>query len=147
MSKEKDYLRASALQAIDKENKKFKDLTQETSRKRAGKNKIACIKEKRMKQNEANSVILTLIDLVGKVVDHYCFLDDDSEEERWHRGIVLEKVKSTKYFMRCHQLPDKIMPCDLQLDFKSYKLKLVDLSPKDLVGASVRHLLKDDRTG
>ena len=147
MSKEKDYLRASALQAIDKENKKFKDLTQETSRKRAGKNKIACIKEKRMKQNEANSVILTLIDLVGKVVDHYCYLDDDSEEERWHRGIVLEKVKSTKYFMRCHQLPDKIMPCDLQLDFKSYKLKLVDLSPKDLVVASVRHLLKDDRTG
>ena len=147
MSKEKDYLRASALQAIDKENKKFKDLTQETSRKRAGKNKIACIKEKRMKQNEANSVILTLIDLVGKVVDHYCYLDDDSEEERWHRGIALEKVKSTKYFMRCHQLPDKIMPCDLQLDFKSYKLKLVDLSPKDLVGASVRHLLKDDRTG
>ena len=147
MSKEKDYLRASALQAIDKENKKFKDLTQETSRKRAGKNKIACIKEKRMKQNEANSVILTLIDLVGKVVDHYCYLDDDSEEERWHRGIVLEKVKSTKYFMRCHQLPDKIMPCDLQLDFKSYKLKLVDLSPKDLVGASVRHLLKDDRSG
>ena len=147
MSKEKDYLRARALQATDKEIKKFKDLTQETSRKRAGKNKIACIKEKRMKQNEPNSVILTSNDLVGKVVDHFCYLDDDSEEERWHRGIVLEKVKSAKYLMQCHQLLDKIMPCDLQLDFKSYKLKLVDIAPKDLVGASVRHLLKDDRTG
>ena len=92
-------------------------------------------------------MILTLNDLVGKVVDHFCYLDDDSEKERWHRGLLLEKVKSTKYLMRYHQLPDKIVPCDLQHDFKSDKLKLVDLAPKDLVGASVRHLLKDDETG
>ena len=49
--------------------------------------------------------------------------------------------------MRYYQLSDKIVPCDLQHDFKSDKIKLVDLAPKDLVGASVRHLLKDDETG
>ena len=91
-------------------------------------------------------VILTLNDFFGKVVDHFCYLDDDSQEERWHRGIVLEKVKSTKYLIRYHQLPDKIVPCELQHDFKSDKLKLVDLAPEDLVGASVHHLLKDDET-
>ena len=85
---------------------------------------------------------MTLNDLVGKLVDHFCYLNDDSEEER---GIVLEKVTSTKYLMRYHQLPDKIVPCDLA--DKSDKLKLVDLAPKDLVGASVRHLLEDDETG
>ena len=147
LSKEKEYLRARALQTTDKENKKFKDLTQEACRKRAGENKIPCKKEKRIKQNETNSVILTLNDLIGKVVHHFCYLDDDSEEERWHRGILLEKVKSTKYLMRYHQLRDKIVPCDIKHDFKSDKLKLVDLAPKDLVGASVRHLLKDDETG
>ena len=147
LSKELEFFRACALQATDKENKKFKDMTQETSRKRAGENKIACKKEKRIKQNETNSVILTLNDLIGKVVHHFCYLDDDSEEERWHRGILLEKVKSTKYLMRYHQLRDKTVPCDIKHDFKSDKLKLVDLAPKDLVGASVRHLLKDDETG
>ena len=48
LSKEKESLRARALQATDKENKKIKDLTQETSRKRAGENKIDCKKEKRI---------------------------------------------------------------------------------------------------
>ena len=147
LSKEKGSLRACALQATDKENKKFKDLAQEASRKMAGENKIACKKEKRIKQNEKNSVILTLNDIVGKVVDHFCYLNDDSEEERWHRCIVLEKVKSTKYLMPYHQLPDKIVPYGIQHDFKSDKLKLVYLASKDLVGASVRHLPKDDETG
>ena len=147
LSKKKEYLRACALQATEKENKKFKDLAQETSRKRAGENKIACKKEKRIKQNEKNSVILTLNDLVGKVVDHFCYLNDDSEEERWHKRNVLEKVKSTKYLMPYHQLPDKIVQYDIQHDFKSDKLKLVCLASKDLVGASVRHLLRDDETG
>ena len=134
LSKEKESLRARALQATDKENKKFQDLTPETSRKRAEENKIAC--EKKKKQNETNSVILTLNDLVDKVVDHFCYLDDNSEQERWQRSTVLEKVKSTKYLMRYHQLLDKIVPCDLQHDFNL-----------DLVGASVGHLLKDDETG
>ena len=38
--------------------------------------------------------------------------------------------------MRYHQLLDKIVPCDLQHDFNL-----------DLVGASIGHLLKDDKTG
>ena len=49
--------------------------------------------------------------------------------------------------MPYHQLPDKIVQYDIQEDFKSDKLKLVCLASKDLVGASVLHLLKDDETG
>ena len=99
MSKEKDFLKSPALQATDKENKKFKDLAQEASRKRAGENKNTCKKEKGIEQNETNLVILMLNDLVGKIVDHFCYLDNNSEEERWHRGTELEKVKTTKYLM------------------------------------------------
>ena len=52
LSEEKESLKARALQATDKENKRFKDLTQKTSRKRAGENKIDCKKEKRIKKKK-----------------------------------------------------------------------------------------------
>ena len=52
LPKEKESLRAHALQATDKENEKLKDLTQKTSRKRAGENKIVKKKKElnKMKQ-------------------------------------------------------------------------------------------------
>ena len=34
-------------------------------------------------------------DLVEKVVDHFCYLDDDVEEERRNRGAVIEKAGSS----------------------------------------------------
>ena len=46
LSKEKESLRARALQATNKENKKFKDLTQATSTKRAGEIKLLVKKKK-----------------------------------------------------------------------------------------------------
>ena len=34
-------------------------------------------------------------DLVGKVVDHFCYLDDDADEERRNRAVVIEKAGSS----------------------------------------------------
>ena len=48
LSKEKESLRARALQATNKENKKFKDLTQATTRKRAGEIKLLVKKKKEL---------------------------------------------------------------------------------------------------
>ena len=56
LSEEKESLKARALQATDKENKRFKDLTQKTSRKRAGENKIDCKKEKRIKKKKMKQI-------------------------------------------------------------------------------------------
>ena len=36
------------------------------------------------------AVVTSTDDLVGKVVDHFCYLDDDAEEEEWNRGVVME---------------------------------------------------------
>ena len=49
--------------------------------------------------------------------------------------------------MRYHECPDKFYSCSLLQDFKENHIKVVDLKPADLIGASVEHLLKDDDTG
>ena len=86
-------------------------------------------------------------DLVGKVVDHFCYLDNDAEEEEWNRGIVIEKTESSKYLLCYHSCQDKLYTWDLNQDFKSNCIILVSLRSKDLVGVSVRHLLADDQAG
>ena len=49
--------------------------------------------------------------------------------------------------VRYHECPDKFYSCSLLQDFKENHVKVVDLKPVDLVGASVKLLLKDDDTG
>ena len=41
----------------------------------------------------------------------------------------------------------KFYSCSLLQDFKENHVKVADLKPADLVGASVKHLLNDDDTG
>ena len=93
------------------------------------------------------AVVTSTDDLVGKVVDHFCYLDDDAEEEEWNRGVVIEKTGSSKYLLCYHSCQDKLYTRDLNQDFKSNRIRLVSLRPRDLVGASVRHLLADDQSG
>ena len=49
--------------------------------------------------------------------------------------------------VRYHKCLDQFYSCSLLQDFKENHLKVVDLKSADLVGASVKHLLKDDDTG
>ena len=49
--------------------------------------------------------------------------------------------------VRYHKCLDQFYSCSLLQNFKENHIKVVDLKPADLVGASVKHLLKDDDTG
>ena len=91
------------------------------------------------------AVVTSTNDLVGKVVDHFCYLDNDAE--KWNRGVVIEKTGSSKYLLCYHSCQDKLYTQDLKQDFKSNRIRLVSLKPQDLVGASVQHLRADDQSG
>ena len=55
------------------------------------------------KGKESSEAVVTVTeDLVGKVVVHFCCLDDDTEEEEWKRGVAIEKTGSSKYFLCYH---------------------------------------------
>ena len=98
-------------------------------------------------KESSETVVTSTDDLVGKVVDHFCYLNDDAEEEEWKRGVVIEKTGSSIYLLCYHSSQDKLYIWNLNQDFKSNCIRLVSLRPRDLVGASVRHLLADDQSG
>ena len=93
------------------------------------------------------AVVTSTDDLVGKVEDHFCYLDDDTEEEEWNRGVVIETTGSSKHLLCYHSCLEKLYNRDLNQDFKSNRIRLVSLRPRNLVGASVRHLLAHGQSG
>ena len=60
------------------------------------------------------AVVTSTDDLVGKVVDHFCYLDDDAEEEEWNRGALIEKTGSSKYLLCYHFRQDILYTWDLK---------------------------------
>ena len=114
------------------------------NRKRVLKNGNSQQKTKKARECETATILSSVDELIGKVIDHYCFLED--EDESWNRGVVVEK-SGARFLVRYHECPDKFYTCSLLQDFKHNHVKIVDLKPADLVEASVRHLLKDDDTG
>ena len=74
-------------------------------------------------------------------------MDDDAEEEEWNREVVIEKTGSSKYLLYYHSCQDKLYNQELNQDFKSNHIRLVSLRPRDLVRASVRHVLADGQSG
>ena len=54
------------------------------------------------------TVVTSTDDLVGKVVDHFCYLEDDAEEKEWNRGVVIKKTGSSKYLLCYHSCQDKL---------------------------------------
>ena len=94
----------------------------------------------------SKAVVTSTDDLVGKVVDHFCYLDNDAEEKEWNRGVVIEKAQSSKSLLFYHSCQYKLCTRDLNQDFKSNCIRIVSLRIRDLVGASLRHLLVDDQS-
>ena len=147
LEKEKAILKERASKATLKEAQKYQlndNTTLTQSRKRGRKNDTIQQKTKKARECEVATVLSSVDELIGKVIDHYCFLED--EDESWNRGVVVEK-SGTKFLVRYHVCPDKFYSRSLLQDFKEHHVKVVDLKPADLVGASVKHLLKDDDTG
>ena len=147
MEKEKAILKERASKATLKEAQKYQlndNTTLTQSRKRGRKNDTIQQKTKKARECEVATVLSSVDELIGKVIDHYCFLED--EDESWNRGVVVE-TSGTKFLVRYHECPDKFYSRSLLQDFKENHAKFFDLKPADLVEASFKHLLKHDDTG
>ena len=147
LEKEKQILKERASKATLKEAQKYQvkgNATLTQNRKRVIKNGNSQQKTKKARECETATILSSVDELIGKVIDHYCFLED--EGELWNRGVVVEK-SGAKFLVRYHECPDKFYACSLLQDFKDNHVKIVDLKPADLVGISGKHLLKDDGTG
>ena len=81
-------------------------------------------------------------ELVGKVVDHFCYLDEE-DKQGWHRGVVLAMSGKDRFQMCYNDFPDVIYSRQIYKDFKLRYVRLVELKPKDLLGASIWHMYKD----
>ena len=57
------------------------------------------------------------------------------------------EISGAKFLVRYHECPDKFYSRSLLQDFKENHVKVVDLKLDDLVGASIKHLLKNEDTG
>ena len=68
-------------------------------------------------------VVSSLSDLVGKIIDHLCFLGDENTE-RWVRVAVLESIGKSQFLVRYHYFPDKTFSQQLYkgLQGRSYKI-------------------------
>ena len=119
LEKEKAILKERASQATFKEAQNYQlndNTTLIQKRKRGQKNDNPQQKTKKARECEAATVLSSVDELIGKVIDHYCFLQDE-DESRWRWGVVVEK-SDTKFLMRYHECPDKFYSCSLLQDFK-----------------------------
>ena len=82
LEKEKAILKERASQATFKEAQNYQlndNTTLIQKRKRGQKNDNAQQKTKKARECEAATVLSSVDELIGKVIDHYCFLQDEDE--------------------------------------------------------------------
>ena len=81
-------------------------------------------------------------ELVGKVVDHFCYLDE-KDKQGWHRGVVLAISGKDRFQVCYNYFPDIIYSRQIYKGFKLGYVRLVELKSKDLIGTSIRHMYTD----
>ena len=80
--------------------------------------------------------------MIGKAVDHFCYLDEE-DKQGWHRGVVLAISGKDRFQVWYNDFPDVIYSRPIYKDFKLRYVRLVELKPKYLIGASIRHMYTD----
>ena len=73
---------------------------------------------------------------LSKVVEHFCYLDDE-DKQGWHRGVVLGMSGKDGFQVCYNDFPDVIYWREIYKDFKVGYVRLVELKPKDLIGAII----------
>ena len=63
---------------------------------------------KRKKNEEVTNTPLVSCQnyLSGKLVEHFCSINEDDIEEDWHRGVVLERYGKTNFLIRHNEKPE-----------------------------------------
>ena len=149
----------------DSDLRKQKSIFKENLAKQQQKNEVEKVGGKRLTVSKSNGtggsrkrvkvanedekkvpVISSSGELVGKLIDHFCFLEDE-DVESWHRGVVLKTFGRKKFLVRYNDCPDEIYPQPLFEEFKAGNVRVVELKGEDLIGASIRHMFEDDETG
>ena len=103
-------------------------------------------KKKKLDDKINVPVISCAEDLSGKLVEHLCVLDSEEEEKRWVKGVVLEKYGKTNYLIKYHEREDRVFSRNLFADYKNNKLKILSVSYKDFIGASIKHMYEDSNS-
>ena len=57
-------------------------------------------------------------ELVGKAVEHFCYLDEE-DKQGWRRGVVLAKPGKYRFQMCCNNSPDVIYSRQMYQDFNA----------------------------
>ena len=81
-------------------------------------------------------------ELVEKVVEHFCYLDEE-DKQGWYRGVVLAMSGKDRFHVCYNDFPDMIYSKQIYKDFKVGYARLVELKPKYLFCASIRHMYTD----
>ena len=81
-------------------------------------------------------------ELVGNMIKQFRYLDEQ-DKQIWYRGVVLTMSGTDRFRVCYNDFPDVIYSKQIYKDYKLGYVRLVELKPKDLIGASIRHMYTD----
>ena len=115
--------------------------------KRNSTDKITVMAKKKKNEEVTNTPVVSCQDdLSGKLVEHFCSIDEDNLEEDWHRGVVLERHGKNNFLIRYNEKPDILFSRNIYSYFLQDKLKISSVSFKDFISATITHQYTDDKT-
>ena len=83
-----------------------------------------------------------IMNWLGRWLIIFCYLDEE-DKQGWHRGVVLAMSGKDRFQVWYNDFPDVIYSRPIYKDFKLRYVRLVELKPKYLIGASIRHMYTD----
>ena len=93
------------------------------------------ITDDRRNENKV-SVVSNGRELVGRNVEHFCYLDEE-EKQGWYRGGVLAVSGKDRSQVCYNCFQDVIYSRQIYRDFKVVYVRLVELKPQDFIGVSI----------
>ena len=90
-------------------------------------------------------VISCADDLVRKLVEHFCSIDnEDAEEDDWHKGTVLERHGKSSFLIRYNELQDNFFSHNLYKGLSSDRVRITSVTFHNFIGVNIKHLYTDD---
>ena len=91
-------------------------------------------------------VISCVDDLVGKLVEQFCSIDneDAEEEDDWQKGTVLERHGKLSFLIRYNELQGNFFSHNLYKDLSSERVRITSVTFHNFIGANIKHLYPDD---
>ena len=123
---------------------KFQEIKVKLCRGKRNSGQLVPVQAKQKKGTRKVSVpLISCADgLVEKLVEHFCFIDneDAEEEEDWHNAIVLERHEKSGFLIRYNELQDKNFSRNLYKDLSSGRVRITSVTFHNFIGANAKHL-------